>query len=481
MAGNSSGGGIYNGGTLNLTNTLLVNNGFDLSGNTLSVNSHNRTGPFTFADSNINIPGNHGGPTATFALPLDSPAIDAGVCNPTYTDPVTNTVVTVTSDQRGVSRPQGSGCDIGAFESQGASVRIVAGNGQVAPVTTAFAAPLRVVASALDPGVSGSGAPLTFTALASGASGTFAGGATTATATTDSNGNATSPIFTANTVAGNYTVFAGLTNGAGAAATFTLANTAGAAASISAVSGSNQSAQIGSAFTAPLQVQVRDQYTNPVPGATVAFAVPTGNVPTATLTGSPAVTNGSGIAGVTATAAGRPGVFSVAATTNGVNATFTLTDIADPASTVTLTGFSPPTGPTGGGNSVVLTGANLTGASSVSVGGTNATVTANTATSITVTAPAHAAGTVDISVTVGSQTATIHGYTYVDTGTISVQPGLHPLPGSGSGGGGGGKPAPAPARHADAGSNPQPQAASAGASAPVATAPVTPNAQPVRH
>ncbi len=45
----------------------------------------------------------NGGPTATMAIGPESPAIDAGdACPPT--------------DQRGVARPQGSACDIGAFE-----------------------------------------------------------------------------------------------------------------------------------------------------------------------------------------------------------------------------------------------------------------------------------------------------------------------------------------------------------------------------
>jgi hypothetical protein len=47
----------------------------------------------------------NGGPTPTMALLRGSPAIDAG-----------NGLVAPGVDQRGVSRPQGSGCDIGAFE-----------------------------------------------------------------------------------------------------------------------------------------------------------------------------------------------------------------------------------------------------------------------------------------------------------------------------------------------------------------------------
>lgn len=49
----------------------------------------------------------NGGPTQTHALVNDSPAIDAA-----------DDTVCPTTDQRGVSRPQGAFCDIGAFEDQ---------------------------------------------------------------------------------------------------------------------------------------------------------------------------------------------------------------------------------------------------------------------------------------------------------------------------------------------------------------------------
>ncbi len=48
----------------------------------------------------------NGGPTFTLALQEDSPAIDA----------IPTDVCSVDTDQRGVSRPQGEACDIGAFE-----------------------------------------------------------------------------------------------------------------------------------------------------------------------------------------------------------------------------------------------------------------------------------------------------------------------------------------------------------------------------
>ncbi len=68
-----------------------------------------------------------------------------------------------------------------------------------------------------------SGAAVTFTAPTSGASGTFAGGLTSVVVATNSAGTATAPAFTANGVAGSYSVIAS-TPGAAVSATFTLTN-----------------------------------------------------------------------------------------------------------------------------------------------------------------------------------------------------------------------------------------------------------------
>ena len=303
------------------------------------------------------------------------------------------------------------------------------------------------------------GVTVTFTAPASGPGGTF-GGTATATVVTDANGFATAPAFTANTVTGNYSVTASATTGGGTASTvFSLTNTAGAPASITAISGGNQTAQLGNAFAAPLTVFVQDSHRNAVSGAAVTFAAPTGtNTATATFSSITATTDSSGLASVNATAAGRPGIFSVTASVSGsaTPASFTLSDTAS-ESTVLVTGFSPPTGPTAGGNTVTLTGVNFGGATTVTFDTTGASnVTVVNSTTITVTAPAHAAGTVDIIVATNRQTATIHGYTYRDTGNIAPQPGLHPLPGSG--GSGGGLPMAQPTRHDDPG-GPAPHAA----------------------
>src|SRR5205807_911734 len=65
-----------------------------------------------------------------------------------------------------------------------------------------------------------------------------------------------------------------------------------------------------------------------------------------------------------------------------------------------VTAVTPSAGPTAGGTSVTISGTNFTGATAVKFGANAATsFTVNSATQITATAPAGAAGTVDITVT----------------------------------------------------------------------------------
>src|ERR1019366_2401572 len=60
-----------------------------------------------------------------------------------------------------------------------------------------------------------------------------------------------------------------------------------------------------------------------------------------------------------------------------------------------------------GGTTVTITGTNLTGATAVKFGATKAVVTADSATSITVTSPAGSAGPLYITVTTINGTSTI--------------------------------------------------------------------------
>ena len=151
----SSGGGIYNSGDLTVTNsTISGNSASDAGGifggpNSTTLKSTilatngvggNCAGPGTISSAGYNlsddatctsftqtgdlnstpaglasnVPLNNGGPTPTIALLLTSPAVDAippSACTDQSTPPVP-----VTIDQRYVMRPQGPGCDIGAFE-----------------------------------------------------------------------------------------------------------------------------------------------------------------------------------------------------------------------------------------------------------------------------------------------------------------------------------------------------------------------------
>ncbi len=140
VSGNSapsgSGAGIYVGpydglpaGTLTVKSTLLGNNGAGgncfLGGTTTSLgynlsDDNTCTSAFTQPTDKNNTPAgldpkglqNNGGPTQTIALLPGSPAVDA-IPVASCTDPSGNPV---TTDQRGVARPQGPACDIGAFE-----------------------------------------------------------------------------------------------------------------------------------------------------------------------------------------------------------------------------------------------------------------------------------------------------------------------------------------------------------------------------
>jgi hypothetical protein len=107
--------------------------------------------------------------TQTFSLLPGSSAIDAG-------DPATcaDTSTVNGKDQRGVSRPQGTSCDIGAFESEGFTLTPVTGSTpQSATVSTTFASTLGVEVAPATGSVTAAlveGGQITFTAPTSGAS-----------------------------------------------------------------------------------------------------------------------------------------------------------------------------------------------------------------------------------------------------------------------------------------------------------------------
>jgi CSLREA domain-containing protein len=143
------GGGISNGGTLTVTYSTFSGNGSSVGGGIGNAISNTATlsnsvlesvqggncGLGTYIDAGYNISGdeschftastsknstdplldpnglqNNGGPTQTIALQQGSPAVDyipqgQNGCN-----------TTIKTDQRGVKRPQGTACDVGAYE-----------------------------------------------------------------------------------------------------------------------------------------------------------------------------------------------------------------------------------------------------------------------------------------------------------------------------------------------------------------------------
>jgi IPT/TIG domain/PKD domain/FG-GAP-like repeat/FG-GAP repeat len=97
----------------------------------------------------------------------------------------------------------------------------------------------------------------------------------------------------------------------------------------------------------------------------------------------------------------------------------TLTITQSSAFSPVVATVSPASGPASGGTALTINGVNFTSGATVSVGGVAATnVQVLSGTSITATAPAHAPGTVNVTVTNGG-TATLSGaYTYLSVGGI---------------------------------------------------------------
>ncbi len=126
VSGNSTGttgGGIYNINSVDLRNTIVANSasGGNCSGGVSSggfnLSSDASCALAGFGDMNSTNPllgplANNGGLTRTHALLDGSPAVDAGL-------PTTNALCSGANDfdQRGVVRPQGLRCDIGAYEA----------------------------------------------------------------------------------------------------------------------------------------------------------------------------------------------------------------------------------------------------------------------------------------------------------------------------------------------------------------------------
>lgn len=145
--GASQGGGIHQwSGSLTLKNTIIANSlaGGNCSG-TITDGGGNLSYPDTTcpginADPVLGPLQNNGGPTWTMVLGQGSAAIDAGDDSICAAPPVNNL------DQRGISRPQGLHCDIGAVEQvlgpTAVTLTILSTQSQPGPVSPASVAGL---------------------------------------------------------------------------------------------------------------------------------------------------------------------------------------------------------------------------------------------------------------------------------------------------------------------------------------------------
>ncbi len=115
------------------------------------------------------------------------------------------------------------------------------------------------------------GVPVTFTAPATGPSGTF-NGARCVTVRTNADGIATAPAFTANTQAGSFQVTVA-TQGVPNLDFISLTNLAGPPAKLAIASGQGEQAAANTAFAVPLAVYVTDAFGNPIAGAPLTFTV----------------------------------------------------------------------------------------------------------------------------------------------------------------------------------------------------------------
>jgi Bacterial Ig-like domain (group 1) len=217
-----------------------------------------------------------------------------------------------------------------------ANITVFDGNGQMAAVGTAYAAPLRAsVVDAFSNPIAN--APVTFSAPVGGASVTFAGSTTVAT---DVFGIAASPVATANGITGTFQVTA-TTSGAPQPAAFNLTNVTGTANKLTFVQ-QPTGAVAGQVMTPAVTVQLQDSFGNPAatPGVAVALqARPAASNSRAagTLTAN---TDATGLATFSSISINHAGAYTLTAEAAGAASvtsdSFNIT--AGPVSTIQATG-----------------------------------------------------------------------------------------------------------------------------------------------
>ncbi|MBK6722222.1 MAG: IPT/TIG domain-containing protein [Acidobacteria bacterium] len=399
-AGLFCGGGIYNSATstVNSRSSIIANNicsgaGFDIVG-TLTSQGYNLIGVagaisggsndivIEYDDAMLGPLANNGGPTETHAVLPGSPALDKGI----------NALVPLTADQRGAGFARtvdnsptnaADGTDIGAYEAPLSGPTVTAVNPTSGSV------------------IGGNSVTITGTGFTGVTGVTFDGNAcTSVNFVSDTEINCTAPAHSAGSVSVLVSTPGG-TNGPNLLYTYVAAPTVTAVNPASGpTAGGTVVTLTGTNFTGTIAVTF----------GTTAATTFTVDSPTQITATSPART--AGIINVRVTTAGGTSAVAVANR---------FTYVAPP--TVTL--LNPTSGSALGGNAVAIGGTNFTGATSVMFGATSAAFTFNNASSITATAPAGSAGTVNVTVTTPggtSATAAANQYTYLTplNGTYTV-------------------------------------------------------------
>lgn len=331
---------------------LLLSGGHNLS--TDATCSLTGTGDLTNAPAGLDPAGlqDNGGPTGTIGLLSTSAAIDhiPTPCTDIDGDPIA-------TDQRGVTRPRGAGCDVGAFEVIGSEPTITSFTPATGPAGTSVTITGSALLGATAVVFNGVNAASFTVGSDTQISAVVPFGATTGPiAVTTPDGTAIS--------AENYTVLGGPLP----TITSFSPQSGGVGASVT-INGQNLSGTTSVTFAGTSAT-----FTISNSGRRITAVVPAGAA-----SGPIAITTPGG----TTTSAG---IFSV---------------VPPPA----ITGFAPISGPSG--SSVTINGSNLAGATAVMFDGKSASFTVDAAgTQITATVPKLRPGAVSISVTTPGGTAT---------------------------------------------------------------------------
>ena len=123
IVANNSGGNCYG--------TAITNGGYNLDSATTCGFGFNN-GSMSNTNPNLGPLANNGGPTQTMALLPGSPAFERG----SQTTPGSGGSSCTETDQRGIARPQGIYCDIGAYEN---TAVVISGNAGVAGAVLSYA------------------------------------------------------------------------------------------------------------------------------------------------------------------------------------------------------------------------------------------------------------------------------------------------------------------------------------------------------